>query len=611
MTNWSFKILVLFLITTIVVPPLLLPRSANATIERSIVNVTACSSGGIIAGWLSDKIATGLSVLGSKLTGAIAKKIIGNIFGLRVPVHDTEFQSKYVTKETILDVIARCTAREILDKMVGNTLNVVRNHGRDGGTTFIQNWRNFTTNSQYRGENIFRAILSNTQLCDYFNNDFKTLFRANNKTALPGQNTRVDNLDPYQLRANCTMPAGWSMDAYRQDFSGNGGWLAFAKLLEPQNNTLGAYNLALEEINNQKGLEQTNDLAQAQAGGSYLGRSGSGKTDSCLLMGTNNKCLVYKNILTPGGTLRDSVSSTIQQEIAWITNVDELNEVIMALVSGLLNRILNLSNNDENRPINPEDLPIYNSTEGNLNEPDPGDLGLPPLEPPEEPNLNCEQQGLSDNYGGEVQTAIDNVPASLKDVPNSLVNEGLFLDAVVLQLRDMGLQAGRVDNGQLRYDTIIVGEPSDPDGTVYDLIREACSPGEVCSGAIINSLLVVYCVDHEPWSVLRDPVGGDGGGEEGAIGSISGYFSDPAGGVVLDYTTSNLCVDGEGISGAIIRRNGTDIFLITSNGFDLPAGIRIDNTYSGSGTYTYAIHDAGCGDPAKQKQLGSVSVTVP
>src|SRR3989344_1758806 len=90
-------------------------------------------------------------------------------------------------------------------------------------------------------------------------------------------------------------------------------------------------------------------------------------------------------------------------------------------------------------------------------------------------------------------------------------------------------------------------------------------------------------------------------------GTIRGYYASGTG-VVLDYTTSDLCVDSNGSSGAILRRDGADIFLITSN---LSAGTKIDNNYGGPGTYTYAIHDAGCGISSQQVELDRVQVTVP
>jgi len=371
MTRLISKILASSLILALIFPVFFQPHPVDAQLG-SIVRVASCTSGGLVAPWLSDQIESGLKSLAKKLPGAIAGILGlggGGVLGT-VPVNDANFQGKWTGKEYRMDIIARCTAREIYDKMVGNTLNVVRNHGRDGGPIFVKNWRNFFTGSQYRGENVFRAMLSNTQLCGYFEQDIKTAFNATNKTALPSQNTRVDNLDPYQLRAGCTMPPGWTLQAYEKDFAGNGGWAAFARLMEPQNNALGAFLMAMDESAKQRGFEQQLDLAEAGGGsGGYTSRRGRGANDSCLVRASNNQCIAYKDILTPGSTLGGSVDSTIQQEMAWITNVDELSEVITSLVGGLLNRMLDLSHNDDGRPINPADLPIYTTAPGNHSDP--------------------------------------------------------------------------------------------------------------------------------------------------------------------------------------------------------------------------------------------------
>ncbi|GEM_PF-3511155 len=393
MKKIGLKIVSLSLILAIVLPFLAKPQPAAAQ-TNSIARVTACSVGGVIAPWLSDKINIGLTSLSNKLTGAIGSLLgLNSLFGVAgaVPVNDANFQMKWTNKELRMDIIARCAGREIYDRMVGNTLNIIRNHGRDGGPLFIKNWRNFTTGSQYRGETIFRAMLSNTQLCNYFNKDLKTIFGANTQVALPGQNTRVNDLDPYQLKANCTMPADWTLEAYKQDFAGNGGWAAFAKLMEPQNNPMGSYLMALEETAKQRGLEEQLDLAEANAGGGFTSRRGRGSIDSCLVRASNNQCIVYKDILTPGSTLQNSVSSTIEQEMSWITNVDEVSEVITAATSFLLNRMLNLGDNDEYKAVNPADLPTYtNVPPTSASEPPPGgDPGTLDQAPPQNQPLSC------------------------------------------------------------------------------------------------------------------------------------------------------------------------------------------------------------------------------
>jgi len=340
---------------------------AQTGLVKSAGKITSCSASGIAGQAGGQLISGGLDTLISKTQTQITRLLPSSISrflnpltgGGHVPVDDDITRGAWSTKENRMDIVARCLAREITDKMILNTLNIVRNHGRDGGPSFVTNWRNFTTGGQYRGENIFRAILSNTELCDHFDQGLKETFKATTPTNLRGQNTRTGNLDPYQLRADCTMPSGWTVENYQKDFSGNGGWLAFAKLTEPQNNILGSYNLALEEVDKQRYLEEQLDLTEAKVSGGFTSRRGRGSSDSCLLNAQNGQCIVYKDILTPGSVLQDSVAATVQQEIAWVTNADEIAEVISGFTGQLLNRLLSLSNNDDSRVIDPADLPTY------------------------------------------------------------------------------------------------------------------------------------------------------------------------------------------------------------------------------------------------------------
>lgn len=407
---WAVIIIVLVLMS-------LYPFSAKAQ-TRSIVNATACSTGGIVGSFVADKlntlIGTGLDALSKKLTGTIANRLgLDGLLSNKVPVNDADMQLKYTNKEQRMDIIARCIAREVVDKMFGNILNVVRNHGRDNGPSFIKNWRNFATGGQYRGENVFRLMLTNTKLCNHFNQQVKDVFRAGQLTGSasqggaqgsiiggalrraaslpPSQNTRSGDFDPYALKANCSLPAGWSMENYQKDFSGNGGWLAFATLTKPENNILGSFNLANQEAAKQRALEQEADRAEAEASGGYLGRRGRGASESCLVTAETGQCIVYKDVLTPGSTLQQSVAATVQQEIAWVTNADELGEVISSFTGQLLNRMLNLGDNNDSRLVDPADLPTYVPLDPGtgLNVPlpdgDSGPIEYPDPEPAPEP----------------------------------------------------------------------------------------------------------------------------------------------------------------------------------------------------------------------------------
>ena len=310
------------------------------------VKFTSCTVGGILATEFQNKIEDGLKDLGKKIG-------LGFLFGDasilndKVPVIDEKFISTWTRKESRADIIARCGAREIFNAMSSGIVNNARTSGRNGGPAFVRNWRNFQTDAQYRGEGIFRAILSNTKLCNYIDKDIKNLFNVTKKISLPGQNTRTGNFDSYNLRANCTMPSNFSLEKYQKDFAGNGGWAAFSRMLEPQNNYYGTLFSSLDEAAKQRTLEESTDLNQVVANKGLTGKSGKDANDSCRSKDANGKCLAYKDIKTPGSIISDSVAATFQQEMAWITNVDELSEVISAATEVLLKRLLDFSDPNE------------------------------------------------------------------------------------------------------------------------------------------------------------------------------------------------------------------------------------------------------------------------
>lgn len=481
-------------------------KKTEASVAGSVASFTGCTVGGLIAPWLTKQLNDALDIamdsLSSWLTGTLKSKSLAGVIGLgsKVPVIDNSFMGAFMNKAYRTDVIARCAAREILTAMTTGMLNKARTSGRDGGVTFIRNWRNFQTKAEYRGENIFRAMLSSSNMCPYLANDVKGIFGVNKKTALPGVNTRTDSLDPFSVQVGCTMPQGFDVNKYNQDFSGNGGWEAYSRLLEPQNNFYGVLFQSSDEANKQRALEKSTDVNQILANKGFLGISGSGATDSCALRASNGDCIKYKDIKTPGSYINDALAATVQQELGWVANVHEINGVVSDLTQVLINRLMDLGNSNEGSGVLVTPIP----------EPTPT--------PTPESSLSCAEQGLSQRYGGDVQTAIGEFLAANPSIANSPddgeggPNNTAFMDGVVNTLTAKGFTAGRVlheATGQLSGDKIIVGHnPPDLDGEVYDIVigggdgRTFGSAGKTTGG---------QCVAHDPWSSLI-PAGGGGGG---------------------------------------------------------------------------------------------------
>ncbi len=234
-----------------------------------------------------------------------------------------------------LDVAAEAAAHAALKILQQKLVDTINKGGLGGRPAYVQNWTNFITNSEYTGENTFRAMLSTTNLCDYFGKNLKGSYglSATDKIALPGVNTRVGDLLPYNVRARCTLPAGFDLDKYSKDFAGNGGWGAYVRLLEPQNNPWGAALLAQDELSKQRGLAQSAATNEALAGKGFTSTRGSCKLQFA------GKCLVQGDVKTPGSVLSDTASNVIEADLNKFINVNGAKALITVAVDFAVNRL--------------------------------------------------------------------------------------------------------------------------------------------------------------------------------------------------------------------------------------------------------------------------------
>lgn len=272
-------------------------------------------------------------------------------------------------KEQVEDAVARCIARQALTRMTKGILEIVREDGRDGGPTYIQDWRNFTLESQYRGENIWRGLLyiaangeGNTPplLCDHIRNS--SAFKSLQPKPIPnllqslGPNRRINSQEEYLIATKCDPAVDENFDVFMNDFSAGGGWEMFELLSKPQNNIFGAIGMAFEELEKQRSLEEKIATNEAVAGRGFLGVRGENASDSCLSANSLGRCVVYKNIKTPGFVIGESaVEAAIKSELNWIVNTDEIHELLTDMFFVTVARLKNLGAGDIGTP--PIELP--------------------------------------------------------------------------------------------------------------------------------------------------------------------------------------------------------------------------------------------------------------
>ncbi len=276
-------------------------------------------------------------------------------------------------RDWVLKPLLRQIAQRLLNTYVTKMVDKINGSGRTRNTpSFVDNWRDFLTAAQYRGEDVFRNILANTTLCDHTRQGLQQTFRSpQNPSALPLNSMRVNNLDPYISRARCTMPKGWLLKDFELDFSRGGGWNALVRLNQPQNNSYGSLLMSLGEVAAQRAVDETTDHAEVVAGGGFMGTRagcsaapagqcttangsfGSGiscNTDSeCLAKGftactgggpSQARCTILGQTMTPAKVLGEASAKFIDSKLQWVISSQDVVSVILNAADSIINNLI-------------------------------------------------------------------------------------------------------------------------------------------------------------------------------------------------------------------------------------------------------------------------------
>ena len=180
----------------------------------------------------------------------------------------------------------------ITDEIIRRTFQAMGRKGdiRDTGqlNVFVDNWRNFILESQYRAEDLWRGLLHIAAngvelpnqnipplICDYLRNS--TVFqglqpREATDLLQTGIQRRAGTLEEFLVTVQCDPEVNQNFEIFMQSFEAGGGWDTFEKLLQPQNNIFGLIELANQELENQKRVEELADVQEVNSGSGYLGR---------------------------------------------------------------------------------------------------------------------------------------------------------------------------------------------------------------------------------------------------------------------------------------------------------------------------------------------------
>lgn len=401
MTFISKKLFTILLLTGVLFGTLLPYFSALALIG-DIADIGECALRNRLKQFLSEVLAEVAKAIKAAVKAAVCaglSYITGGLVNCPDEVITKGATETVNAKESIEDTVARCISRQALTRMTRGMLEVIREGGRDGGPAYVQNWRDFTIQSQSRGENIWRGLLyvaANGEgdlppfLCRHIRESeaFNSLrpTEVENLIQSLGPNRRINSLEEYLTATKCNPVVDANYDVFKNDFSAGGGWDMWEKMLQPQNNIYGTLAMALAELDKQRSLEEKAATNEVISGQGFLGIRGENASDSCLAANALGKCVVYKNVKTPGRVISDAATeNAFKSELDWIVSSDEINELLIDMFDVVVARLKNLGATDSATP--PIEIPDVG-----------GSIEVEP-EPGPEPADNGENEGNGNGNG--------------------------------------------------------------------------------------------------------------------------------------------------------------------------------------------------------------------
>lgn len=248
-------------------------------------------------------------------------------------------------REIRQNFIGRCVASLMMKKSVDTVAAFMQQSGPYGqGPAWVTSWLNLPGTEAARARDRFYSMLVNTDICPHMKTRVLMYFRVpksyiDSPPPLTGI-TGVDGLDPFPMRAACTLPKGFTPENMAVATQGLGYWTAVELMARPQNNFEGFIDIAQAELARQTDALVTAAMADAISGGGIkspsdcISWSPDGRT--CLAAGPNKQT---------GGTLRDQNAAAIQAQYDWLTSTDGTQKkAIQDIRISIANRLFNLAN---------------------------------------------------------------------------------------------------------------------------------------------------------------------------------------------------------------------------------------------------------------------------
>ncbi len=267
-----------------------------------------------------------------------------------VPVNDNtvkKIAEKQAKKENCLDGIAYSLAKNILQQVSNKTLNWV-NSGFDGNPLYVRDIDSYLKSiKDQKLESFLKQVPASNPI---FGNAIRSAITQ-----------QVTGYTDGRIGQTMNTPEGRAYQAFQQDFT-QGGWSA---LLNPNNNPIGTYFSAADQINSTIENAQENVKSELEQGDGFLtmkkcvewgvqtsGAATVGGTpldelppDSTPSGSTTpsvstsaQKCLRYENV-TPGSIIAQQTAYVTNSAVRQLEQADKINEVLGSFFDQLLNKL--------------------------------------------------------------------------------------------------------------------------------------------------------------------------------------------------------------------------------------------------------------------------------
>lgn len=276
-------------------------QTKEAAETATLGTFTAISEG---AGAAVDTAAATASVLSVPTMDAANAAGWASLFHLVLPGQEgKKTTERWIDK--VHRILKSILKKRILDRMVDQIINWIQG---DGKPKFITDWGGFLKDAANAGFGDVLQELDLGFLCEPFSAQLRFYLTPPPK---------------FSQEVTCTMDdVVNNIKDFADDFR-NGSWIAYEYAWRPENNSFGVYLMATDEI-----------IAKAE------GRKEAAKAEGIAGNGFLSTKDEHGEITTPGSYIAKLATKSIDVDIDWLINTEEIEDYIAAIADSAINRLI-------------------------------------------------------------------------------------------------------------------------------------------------------------------------------------------------------------------------------------------------------------------------------